>query len=106
MLRHHGIRMNMKPFGGSGARFHGFDFPVARRGVGHKGMEQVLGGVSDLVHGAIEGFFVRFGRLGEAAQFPNELKRRRADLVLGRGRRKVMQGSDVSTHEGFLGCLG
>jgi hypothetical protein len=57
------------------------------------------------VHGAVESFFVRLGRLGEAAQFPNELKRRRANLFVSRGRGKVMQGSDVSAHEGFLGCL-
>jgi hypothetical protein len=106
MLRHYGIRMNVKPLGGSRARFHSFDFAIARRGIGHKGVKQVLGGVGHVVHRAVEGFFIRFGRFAEAAQFPNELKRRRADFFVGRGRGEVMQGSDVSAHKGFLGCLG
>src|SRR5688500_17732706 len=105
VLRHYGTGMNVKPLGRSRARLYGFDFAVARRSVGDKGVKQVLGGVGYLVYGAIKGFFVRLRRLGKAAQLPNELKRRRADLFIGRGRRKVMQGSDVSAHEGFLGCL-
>jgi hypothetical protein len=36
--------------------------------------------------------------LGETAQFSNELQRRRANLVVRRGRRKIMQGLDVSAH--------
>lgn len=72
--------MNVKPFGRSRPRLRRFDFAVTRRSVGYKRVEQVPGSVGNLVHGAVESFFVRLGRLGEAAQFPDELKRRRANF--------------------------
>src|ERR1700730_10608264 len=62
-------------------------------------MEQMMRDVSDLINCAIESLFVRFGRFGEATQFPNELERRRADFFLGRRRREVVKGFDVSTHK-------
>ncbi len=57
-----------------------------------------MGCLRDLVYGATEGQFVRFGRLGEAAEFADELQRRRADFFVRRRRFEVVQGLDVSTH--------
>lgn len=55
-----------------------------------------------LVDGAIEGEFVGLGRLGEAAQFADELHRRRTNLFVRRRWLEVMQGLDVSTHSILL----
>ena len=52
----------------------------------------MLGGVSDVVDGAIECLFIRLGRFGETAQFSNKLKRGRADLIPRGRRQEVMQG--------------
>src|SRR6202521_1431902 len=62
-------------------------------------MEQLLRGCRHLVDRARKRLFVRLGRLGEAAQFSNELKRRRPNLLLGGWRCKVVQCFDVSTHK-------
>ena len=51
-----------------------------------------------LIDGAIESLFVRLGGLGEAAQFPNKLKRRSPDFFLRGGRTKVVKGFDISAH--------
>ena len=79
-------------------RFRSFHFTISRRRVRYQGMKQVLGGVSHIVHGAIERLFVRLRRFREPAQFPNELKRRRANLIFSRWRQEVMKGFDVSAH--------
>jgi hypothetical protein len=60
----------------------------------------VLGGMRDFINRSIECVFVGLGRLGESAQFSNELKGRRANFVVRRGRCKIMQGLDVSAHDG------
>ena len=52
----------------------------------------------DLIDGAIEHLFVRLGWFTEAAEFADELQRRRADFFVRRGRFEVMQGLDVSAH--------
>ena len=56
----------------------------------------------DLVYGATEGQFVRLGGLCEAAEFSDELKRRRADFFVRRRRFEVMQGLNASAHIIYL----
>ena len=58
--------------------------------------------VRDFVYGAIEGVLIRVRRFRKSGQLPNELKRRRANLVIGRRRCKIMQGLNVSAHEESL----
>jgi hypothetical protein len=65
-------------------------------------MEQMLGGMSHVVDGAVERFLVRLRRFREAAQFPDELERRRANLVVRGRRQEVMQCLNVSAHGSFL----
>jgi hypothetical protein len=85
----------------SDASFLRFCFPISRRRVRDERMKQMLGGVSDVVHRAVERLFVRFRWLGEAAQLADELQRRSADFILGRGRKEVVKGLDVSAHNFF-----
>jgi hypothetical protein len=55
--------------------------------------------LSHLIHGAIEGEFVRFGGPGETAQLSDELERGGTDFFI-RGRRfEVMQGFNAPTHK-------
>jgi len=51
-----------------------------------------------LVYGVIKGEFVGPRRLCEAAEFSNELQRRRTDFFFCRRRFEVVQGLNVSTH--------
>jgi hypothetical protein len=51
-----------------------------------------------LVNSLIEGEFIGLGRLCEAAEFADELQRRRADFFVRCGRFEVVQGLNVSTH--------
>jgi len=62
----------------------------------------MMGDVGDFVHGAIECVLIRVRRFRESGQLPNELKRRRANLIIRRRRRKIMQGLNVSAHEESL----
>jgi hypothetical protein len=61
-----------------------------------------MGDVRDFLHRVLEGVLIRVGRFRESAQLPNELERRRANLVVRRGRGKIMQGLNVSAHEESL----
>ena len=54
--------------------------------------------MGDFVDRAIEGVLIRVRRSRESGQLPNELQRRRANFIIRRGRRKIMQGLNVSTH--------
>ena len=54
------------------------------------------------VHGAIESFLIRLRRLCESGKFSNELQRRGAYFIVGRGWRKVVKCFDGSTHERLL----
>jgi len=85
-------------FLGSRARFHRFDCAIARRRVGHKRIEQMVCGVSDIIDGTIESCLVCLGRFRETAQFADELKRRSANLVVRRGGTEVMKCLDGSAH--------
>jgi hypothetical protein len=58
----------------------------------------MMRGMRNLIDRSIECVLVCFRRFGETAQFSNELKRRRANFVVRRGRCKIMQGLDVSAH--------
>jgi len=84
------------------AGFRCFSFTIPRRGVGHERIEQLACGLRHLLDGAIENFFVCFRRFRKAAELPNELQRRRADLFLRRRRFEVMKGSNISTHAVLL----
>ena len=59
----------------------------------------MMRGMRDFIDRAIERFLVCFRRLGETAQFSDELQRRRPDLIIGRGWTEVMQGFDGSAHD-------
>ena len=85
-------------FRGSSACFHRFDCAIARRPVGHKRIEQMVCGVSDIIDGTIESCLVCLRRSREAAQFADELKRRSANLVVRRGWTEVMKCFDGSAH--------
>jgi hypothetical protein len=66
--------LGTEPFRRSRACFHRFDCAIARRRVGHKRIEQMLGGMGDIFDGAIESWFICLGRLRETAQLSDELK--------------------------------
>ena len=92
----------LKTLGRSRASFGRLDFTIARRRVCHERFEQFARSLRHLIHCAIENFFVRFGRFRKAAEFTNELQRRRTDLFLGRRRFEVMKGLNISTHAVLL----
>jgi hypothetical protein len=83
MIGQDGLRRT-EAFRGSRACFHRFDHAIARRCVGHKRIEQMLGDVSDIIDGTIERRLVCLGRFRETAQLADELKRRSANLVVRR----------------------
>jgi hypothetical protein len=92
-----GVRRT-EAFRGSRACFHRFDRTIARRRVGHKRIEQMLRGMSDVINGTIKSSFVYLRRFRETAQFADELKRRRANLIISRGWTEVMKCFDGSAH--------
>jgi hypothetical protein len=55
--------------------------------------------VRDFIYRAVKCVFIDFRWLRKSGKFPNKLQRRRSNLVVRRGRRKVMQGLDVSAHD-------
>jgi hypothetical protein len=71
---HRRRRNDRKTFRGSLARFRRLNRSITRRRIGYQGLKQMLGGMSDIVHGAIERFLVRLGRFRKAAQFSDELE--------------------------------
>lgn len=56
----------------------------------------------DLINRAIKRSFGRLGRFGESTQLPDELQRRRSNLITGRWRTEIMQGFNGSAHEESL----
>jgi hypothetical protein len=94
---------NSETFCRSHASFYGFHFSIARRSIRLQRIQQLARDAGHAINGAMESFFVCLGRFREAAQFSNELKGGRADLVVRRRRREVMQGFDVSTHKVSFG---
>jgi hypothetical protein len=59
----------------------------------------MMSGVGDFIDRAIEYFFVSLRGFGETAQLPDELQRRRPNLITGRWRTEIMQGFNGSAHE-------
>lgn len=78
--------------------FGSFDIAIARRGVGHQRVQELLGDLGDPFDGAIERRFVGFGRVGEAAELSHELHCRRTDFIVRCRRSKVIEGLDISAH--------
>ena len=58
----------------------------------------MLGGMSDIIDGAIERCLICLGRFGETAQLSDELKRRGANFILCRGWTEVMKCFDGAAH--------
>jgi hypothetical protein len=71
---------------------------IARFGARRERLDQAAGGGRHLVDGAVERVLVRLRRRIEAAQFPHELDRRGADLLVRRRRIEIEESFDVSTH--------
>jgi hypothetical protein len=97
----HGIsrgRKRAKPLCGSRACFHRFDYAIARRHGGHKRIEQMMRGVSNIIDGPIESCLVCLGRFRETAQLTDELKRRSANFIRRRRWTEVMECFDGSAH--------
>src|SRR5215210_6123419 len=86
------------PRGGAGPGLGGLDLTVLRRRVRLERLEQVHGGVGDLVHGALEGLLVDLGGLREPADLADVLQCGGADLFAGRFRLEVVEGADVAAH--------
>jgi hypothetical protein len=97
MTRRDGLRRT-EAFRGSRVCFHRFDCAIARRRVGHKRIEQMVCGVSDIIDGTIESCLVCLGRFRETAQLPDELKRRSANFIRRRRWTEVMKCFDGSAH--------
>src|SRR5882672_861729 len=75
-----------------------FFFTIAWRCAGRERLDQPMGGGCDLVNRLVERRFICARRPIAAAQLPNELQRRGADLVGGSRRRKIGEGLDISAH--------
>jgi hypothetical protein len=101
MTGHNGPR-RIEAFRRSRTCFHRFDCAIARRGVGHKRIEQMLCGMSDIIDSAVESCLICLGRFRETAQLPDELKRRSANFIRRRRRTEVVKCFDGSTHVGTI----
>jgi hypothetical protein len=75
-----------------------FFFPIPRRRAGRQGMDQSMRGRRHFVDRTVERRFVRARRAIRATQLADELKGRRADLVVGRRRRKIRESLDIPEH--------
>src|SRR5512143_1938165 len=80
----------------SRACFHRFECAIARWRDGHKRIEQMSCGMSDIIDGAIESCLVCLGRFRETAQLADELKRRSANFIRCRGWTEVVKCFDGS----------
>src|SRR5579859_53910 len=74
-------------------------FAVPGWGLHGERIDQTAGNHCHVIDRSIERGFVGVRWLRRATEFPDELQRRRANLVVGRGRLEVGQGLDVSTHD-------
>ena len=91
-------RLAREPLGGTLTRTLGHFLAVAGGGRCNQRVDESSGYFRHVLDGAVEGRLVGLRRFGEAAQLPDELQRRRANLLIGRGRIEVEQGFDVPTH--------
>src|SRR5207247_7348466 len=76
----------------------GFNLTISRPRLGHQRIQQSPSGRGHLPHGAIERCLVGPWRFCEAGEFPHELERGVADLLVGRRRVEVEERPDVSAH--------
>jgi hypothetical protein len=97
-----GARKSGEALGGAGFGFGGFFFAVFGWGGGFKRVEELEGGVGDLVDGGGEGGLVGFGGLVEASDFADELEGSGADLVGSDRRIEVIESFDVAAHTVLL----
>jgi hypothetical protein len=65
-------------------------------------LEKAIGGGSDFGYGLIEGFFIGFRWLGEAADFADELERGSRDFLIGGGLGSAAENFDAATHKGDM----
>jgi hypothetical protein len=79
-----------------------FNLAITRRRIRYERFKQMMRGMHDFIDRAIECFLICFRRLREAAQFSDELQRRRLDLIIGRGRTEIVKCFDSSAHEELL----
>src|SRR2546427_7558514 len=76
----------------------GFNITISRPRLGHQRIQQSPSGRGHLPHRAIERCLVGPCRFCKAGEFPHELERGVADLLVGRRRVEVEQRLDVSAH--------
>jgi len=79
-------------------RFPPFFLTISRRRARPQRSDQPLGDGSDFFDRCLKRRFVDARRPGGAAQFPDKLKRRRADFVIGGRRFEIRQSLDVPAH--------
>jgi transcriptional regulator NrdR family protein len=91
-----------KTFRRSRLCFQRFRLAIAWRSVRDERLEQMMSGMRNLINRSIECVFVCLRRFSETAQLADELKRRRPNLVVRRGRSKIIQGLNVSAHKESL----
>src|SRR5258708_6425317 len=93
-------------FAGAGLCFGGLFFAALWGGGGFECVEESSADGCDLIDGLVEGGFVCFGGLVEAADLPDELQGGVADLLVGHGGIEVEEVFDVSAHAGIIGMAG
>ena len=91
-------RGRAEAFGGARLRLGRFFLAVARRAVVVSESTSRRATSKTSLDGAVEGGLVGLRRRREARQLAHELQRRRADLVVGRGRCEVEQCLDAPAH--------
>src|SRR4051812_41665452 len=77
----------------------GFLFPVPRRRLDLDRIDKAAGSVGHFFNSPVERLFVGLGRMGCAAELADELDGRRANLIIGRRRREIGEGFDISAHD-------
>jgi hypothetical protein len=87
-----------KPLRRSRFCFGRFNVAIPWWRVRYQRLKQMMRDVGHFIDCAIECVFVCFRRLGKSGKLPNELKRRRSNLIIRRRRAKVMKGLDSSAH--------
>src|SRR4030095_10855563 len=85
-------------FGGARARLRGNLLAILRRRRRRQRVDKAAGDVRHFFDGMVGCLFVCLRRCVESAQLANELQRRRADLLVGRGGIEIEQGFYVPTH--------
>ena len=91
---------------GAGFGLGFFFFAVLGWGGGLERIEEAGADGCNFVDGCVEGFFVCFRGLVEAADLPDELQRSVANLRVGHGWIEVEEVFDVSAHGEIIGRVG